>query len=133
MIDVNVQTITQQVVLNCLDYWNVELKERNIDKQYRIDISIYDNNKSVIIGADKALEVNVKLTYYLRKERANKTITLWSVIEKVKTIKNKMPGTKKMERVIDQCFLKFIKECVGIFGIIAEQKITNIQERGDNG
>ena len=44
-----------------------------------------------------------------------------------------MPGTKKMERVIDQCFLKFIKECVGIFGIIAEQKINNTQERDDNG
>tara|TARA_R100000655_G_scaffold2992_6_gene11265 strand:- start:24602 stop:25003 length:402 start_codon:yes stop_codon:yes gene_type:complete len=127
------ESVTQQLVLNCLDYWNSELEERNIDKQYRIDISIYDNNKTEIIGARKDLEVTVRLTYFLQIKKSNKTVKLWETTETAQTLKGKMPSSNRMQKTIDQCFLKFVKECIGMFGIIAEQKIINTGRKSDNG
>ena len=65
----------QQAVLNCIDYYNTELKNRKIDKQYRIEVNIYDKNKSPIIGAKKDKAVTIKMEFYL--DSLLKPVRLW--------------------------------------------------------
>jgi hypothetical protein len=107
----------QQAVLNCIDYYNTELKNRKIDKQYRIEVNIYDKNKSPIIGAKKDKAVTIKMEFYL--DSLLKPVRLWQTQIQVGDV----PSKEVTKRTIDQCFLIFLKECIGVFGIIAEQKI----------
>ena len=54
-------TAVQQGVLNCLDSFNVDMQKKGIQKQYRIDVRLYDKNKSVIIGVDKRKDYTIEL------------------------------------------------------------------------
>ena len=118
------ESVVQQTVLNCIDFYNTELKKRKIDKQYHIAVNIYDKNKSPIIGAKKDKAVAVKMEFILQvKETLNANhITLWEAVTKLPI--GNIPSEVSIRKTIDQCFLKFLKECIGLFGLVAEQKMA---------
>lgn len=119
------ESVVQQTVLNCIDYYNNELKNRKIDKQYRIHVDLFDKNKSPIIGAVKNKAVTLVMTFYLDiKNKSSKE--LWRYEYKV----TKKLTEKHFKAILDQLFLFFIKECIGLFGLVAEQKI---KARSGNG
>lgn len=119
------ESVVQQTVLNCIDYYNNELKNRKIDKQYRIHVDLFDKNKSPIIGAVKNKAVTLVMTFYLDiKNKSSKE--LWRYEYKV----TEKLTEKHFKAILDQLFLFFIKECIGLFGLVAEQKI---KARSGNG
>jgi hypothetical protein len=108
----------QQAVLNCIDFFNTELKSRKVDKQYHIALNILDSNKSAIIGAKKDKKVIIDLIFSVKT--SSKTEELWGINRNIDILN---PTEKVINREVDQCFLSFLKECIGTFGLITEQTL----------
>jgi len=121
-------TAVQQGVLNCLDSFNVDMQKRNIQKQYRIDVRLYDASKSVIIGASKEKDYTIELKYVLahldKKGKITKQGTLYTINTRIEIAKKGgKPTHGSAQRAVDQCFLILMRECLGLFALACEQKI----------
>ena len=121
-------TAVQQGVLNCLDSFNVDMQKKGIQKQYRIDVRLYDKNKSVIIGVDKRKDYTIELKYVLiNLNPEGKTIsqgTLYTINTRIEIAKKGgQPTHGSAQRAVDQCFLVLMRECLGLFALACEQRL----------
>lgn len=127
------ETPIQQATLNCVDSWNVDLAKKSIDKMYRVDAKVYKKDKLIVIGTNPSYDKILFFRYilvHLLKDKKGKPIPKETVLfsTEIKIDEDKETGQIKesdIKKALDKGFLTFQKECIGLFSLVAEQKISN--------